>query len=240
MVYTAISTRKTIVGLTAAAVASTTLVASALGSAPTANATCASFFGLGNGGDCTSSFGGIAIAIGTGATATAMGFLSTAVAIGTDAQSLEYGALNLSVAVGTNGGAEAGSTTGADVGNIAISFGDDTAAVSGFGVGNIALNFGNGNTVAALGSLNTAYAIFSTKTKVTAQPGPLATAGSFFQTLATVTKKGPGININGISIGGAAAPAKTAHATPKTTAKAATATKGITRSAAAHKHTSTK
>lgn len=54
--------------------------ASVLASPPSANATCASFFGIGNGGGCTSSLTSIAIAIGEGATATATGTFSVAIA----------------------------------------------------------------------------------------------------------------------------------------------------------------
>jgi hypothetical protein len=40
---------------------------------------------------------------------------------------------------------------------------------------------------------------------VGAGPGPFAIAGSILQTGAHITKTGPGVNINGIVIGGAAA-----------------------------------
>jgi hypothetical protein len=54
-------------------------------------------------------------------------------------------------------------------------------------IGSVALNaFGSGNTVTAL-------------------PGPLAIAGAIFQNGKTITKVGPGFNINGIVVGGAAA-----------------------------------
>jgi hypothetical protein len=57
MTHTAISANKTVTGFAAAAVAAAALVASSLGSAPAAHATCASFWGIGNGGGCTSTFG---------------------------------------------------------------------------------------------------------------------------------------------------------------------------------------
>jgi hypothetical protein len=53
----------------ASAVAVGALATAGLGSAPSANATCASFFGIGNSADCTSSPTTIAIAIGNGAQA---------------------------------------------------------------------------------------------------------------------------------------------------------------------------
>ncbi len=59
--------------LVAGAAATGVLAAAALGSAPSANASCASFFGLGNSADCSSTPLSIAIAIGNGASAHANG-----------------------------------------------------------------------------------------------------------------------------------------------------------------------
>lgn len=69
------------------AVAVSALIAGAvaipgLGSAPTANATCASFFGIGNSAQCTSNLSSVAIALGTNATAHADGYFSIAFAAG--------------------------------------------------------------------------------------------------------------------------------------------------------------
>jgi hypothetical protein len=47
-----------------------------------------------------------------------------------------------------------------------------------------------------------AFSAFGSGNKVQAGPGSLALAGSIFQTGATVTKIGPGFNINGIVVGG--------------------------------------
>ena len=44
-----------------------TLATAGLGTAPTANATCASFWGINNGGGCTSTLFSVAVAIGPGA-----------------------------------------------------------------------------------------------------------------------------------------------------------------------------
>jgi hypothetical protein len=270
---TATPRNKGIAGLAAAVMASSVFIASALGSAPAANATCASFFGLGNGGGCTSTFGSAAIAIGTGATAEADGFFDTAVAVGTDTSALGFGALNLAAAIGTKGRAQAGSEGNNDFANLALDFGNRSTVFAysstGTGFGNIATNFGDVNTVYAIGSLNTAsnlgsastvaaegifenasnvagtnntveaattgspgfntaFAIFSNRSAVVAYPGPLALAGSVLQASGHVDKKGPGININGISFGGgsAAAPAKGAvFAGAKRTAGSAAAVK---------------
>jgi hypothetical protein len=261
MTHTAISANRTIVGLAAAAVATAAFAGSALGTAPAAHATCASFWGIGNGNGCTSTFGTMAIAIGTGASAEATGFFSTALAVGPDSNAQAFGSLSTAIAVGAEGGnlnaiAFAGRSAG-DFLNTAISLGSDTQAESDFGqtnVGNMALDLGYGddvrsggtfstamsvggnghypnNTVTANGTLNSAFALFGNGNHVTADPGPLAIAGSIGQTDQTVTKKGPGFNINGVTVGGAAAPAKAAVGTSK---------KGTTSSAAAVKHVSKK
>jgi hypothetical protein len=88
------------------------------------------------------------------------------------------------------------------------------------GIANNASNLGGGgNIVEAVTNtgtvgFNRAFAVFATNTTVVAFPGPFALAGSFFQNGVAVTKKGPGFNINGFRVGGAAAP---------TTAKSAAA-----------------
>jgi hypothetical protein len=252
MTHTAISANKTVTGFAAAAVAAAALVASSLGSAPAAHATCASFWGIGNGGGCTSTFGAVAIAIGPGAEAVARGIGATAVSIGNGAETAVNGAFSYGSSVG-NGLVFVGNINGTDFGNIAMSFGDDSETQAGNpgggGVFNMATNFGNGNSVFAFGSFNNAFAIFSSNTDVTAMPGPLATAGSIGQNGVNITKQGPGININGVRIGGAAAPtkaaanAKSASAVhPATTGKAGSVTglKKKAGSASAAKHTSTK
>ena len=150
------------------------LTAAALGiatveSVPTANATCASFFGLGSGGQCTSTIASIAIAIGENAEAHADGLLGAALTLGNNSNAVTFaGSLfNLAATLGDSNGSFAGgigslalaasginqtvlageSPTGGDFGNIAASFGapeaGDTIAK---GVGNISVNlFGSGD-----------------------------------------------------------------------------------------------
>ena len=57
--------------------------ATGLGLAPTANATCASIFGIGNSADCTSTLFSGALAIGDGAVAHADGLFGAAFVVGT-------------------------------------------------------------------------------------------------------------------------------------------------------------
>ena len=59
--------------LVACAVTGGLLAGAGLGGAPRANATCASFFGIGNSADCTSTLFSIAVALGDGASARADG-----------------------------------------------------------------------------------------------------------------------------------------------------------------------
>jgi hypothetical protein len=155
-----IPTNKAIGGFLVAAVATCSFAAAALGPAPTANATCASFFGLGNGNGCTSKFGGIAIAIGTDATAVATGFLSTAVAVGTDTEAFGFSNLGLAVALGNGDAAEVGSSAATDFASVAIDLGNHSDAVayspSANGFGNMAFNAGDSSGIYAEGALNTA------------------------------------------------------------------------------------
>jgi hypothetical protein len=296
MQRTAISANKTISGLAAAAVATAAFASSALGSAPAAHATCASFWGIGNGNGCTSTFGNVAIAIGTGATASAEGFLTTAVAAGTNSIARVFSGsfLSSATAFGDNGGSESfgvaqtamalgnrsialagtggsGAVTGFPnpIGGLAIDVAFNTPAVVSeavaVGNANVAINLGGtgSNIVEAFGTLNTAVNLFGSNNQAIAANfndlnnlpaafanfaftafgshvvteaggGPFAIAGSIGQTNTTVKKKGPGFNINGTSIGGAAAPANV---------KAAALSHGkkrTTGSAAAVKHSSKK
>ena len=75
-------TRSGAVGMLGATVLTGALVATALTSPATANATCASFFGIGNSAQCTSSLTSIAIALGPGTTAKATGLFTVAIANG--------------------------------------------------------------------------------------------------------------------------------------------------------------
>ena len=75
-------TNRALVGLLGGAMVSATFAAAALGSPATANATCASFFGIANSAQCTSSPTSIAIALGPGTTASATGLFTVAIANG--------------------------------------------------------------------------------------------------------------------------------------------------------------
>jgi hypothetical protein len=149
-----------------------------------ANATCASISGLSAGTGCQSTPTSIAVGLGNNATADSFGLLNTAVAVGDGASASSLGALNLAMAVGPdsfastegslNTAVAVGATGGidntaaiagfspADVGNVAISLGNDSVAQAGAssptlpGFGNLALNLGKGSFVSATGGLNTA------------------------------------------------------------------------------------
>jgi hypothetical protein len=125
------------------------------------------------------------------------------------------------------------------VGNIAINvLGDGTNygvrdnVVGAYGIGNTAVNlFGNNNNTSAgvpnHGALfSSAINLFGNNNQVRATPGPLAIAASIFQHVATVTKQGPGININGLTVGGAAAIGGAKTTTPKSAAAAHTGHSG--------------
>ncbi len=72
--------------LVATAVVSGVIAGAGLGLAPSANATCASFFGIGNSADCSSTLLSVAVAIGNGATAHADGLLGAAIVVGTNSK----------------------------------------------------------------------------------------------------------------------------------------------------------
>jgi hypothetical protein len=187
-----------------------------MGTAPAANATCASFFGLGNTGDCHSDFGSIAIAIGSNAIARAFGPFNVALAVGQQsyANSTPSSAFTLASAMGTSAVAQVNgilqaaisagtnSRTGAGLdaaplqfGNVALNFGNHissiTNGVSASGFGNMGVNVG-GNVVfvQATGFLNNATNLFGS-TDVDANGGALSWAFNVFGTGNQVTA-GPG------------------------------------------------
>jgi hypothetical protein len=281
-------------GVLLGALVSGALAAGTLTGAPTANATCASFFGINSGGDCTSNLTSIAIGIGNNAQAHADGFFGSAFSIGTkafagtgdaftfatavgdNAQARALGLFGIAAQLGPNGGtATQGSGSLGNIGaNIAISVAPaspDSTVTSAAGFGNIAVNLlGNASgfgthRVYAIGIVNIAtnllgtdngvyagspgtpgtgtfsFNAFGSGNKVLAGPGPLAVAGSILQTGQTITKAGPGFNINGVIIvGGAAAvrnaktsaPTAAAVHTGKGTASAASALGGTKKTAA--------
>jgi hypothetical protein len=163
-----------------AAVAPGIVAAASLLGAPTAGATCASFFGIGNSAFCTSSPTSVAIAIGDNAWARADGAFGTAIAIGDQSQAfIVLGRFNLATAVGYHTVAAAdydlslsfafGDRSLANaagqpgnklrVGDVAITFspGQPNGRAISDGVGSVALNFfGNGSTAYAAGRGSTA------------------------------------------------------------------------------------
>lgn len=154
------------------AVTAGALAVAALGSVPTANATCASFFGIGSGGQCTSTLTSIAIAIGTNAEAHADGILGAALTLGdSSSASTATGALlNIAATLGNSnqtiaGGlaslafvsnsinqtviAGAGSAIDGSLVNLAISLaGPEATQVLAAGIANFSLN------VAGTGSIS--------------------------------------------------------------------------------------
>ena len=274
-------------GVLLSALVSGALAAGTLTGTPTANATCASFWGIGNSADCTSNLFGLAIAIGPGAKASAYGAFGAAFSVGTGAAANVSDPFSFAVAAGDSAVAQGGGlfgiaaalgtktialTSGSpSLGNLGFNIAlnvsptNQTSQVTAIGVGNLAVNLfntggvqvvaegvaniasnvgGNGNTVVAGGGstsvLNTAFNLFGSGNIVKAAPGPLAVAGSILQTGATIKKVGPGFNINGIVVGGAAAvrnaktsaPTATAVRTGKGTASAASSVGGSKRTAA--------
>lgn len=191
-----------IIGSTAlGAFAAGTLISAGLAGAPTANATCASFWGLGNSADCTSTIGSVAIALGTGAQATATGLFGAAFAVGDNSTANNQGSLSFAVTagnssvayttglfdialqLGSGGQAQAGvlPSTGPIGLNLAINIGPGAnpySSVGANGLGNLAVNlFGTGtgafdtNQVAAAGIANIATNIGGRKNIVTAASG---------------------------------------------------------------------
>lgn len=257
------------------------LAAGALSSPPTANATCASFFGIGNSANCKSNLTSIAIAIGPNAKALALGYFGVSVSIGTAAVAFTPGIFAFATAVGDN----AQSVAGGEGLNIALNVTPATTVPKGSGAvadgfGNIGVNlFGSGTTVEghlvrASGILNTAMNLGGTDNKVwagegsdvlnaafnalgtgnfvatggvgalnlafntldgdnavIAAPGPLAIAGSIRQNGQATTKNGPGFNINGFKVGGAAAVA------PRNAAVPAVGSRSTAASRSSGKHT---
>lgn len=94
--------------LAGALATSAVTLAAGLGSAPPANATCASFFGIGNSANCSSNLTSIAIAVGTDAQAHADGLFGAAFAVGTDAKAVtQNGAFSFAVSAGDHNDADA-------------------------------------------------------------------------------------------------------------------------------------
>lgn len=154
-------------GLLATAFVSSALATTTLSGAPTADATCFSIFGIGNGNGCTSNPTSYAFALGEGATADAStGFFGGAVAVGNNAHATAaWSAFTLANAVGDNTSASAmfslfsflgqlGPGTMAVIGGpnlaIGVSNGIGTQATNIIGGFNVVAHSGPG-TAAALG-----------------------------------------------------------------------------------------
>ena len=124
------------------AVSTGALAAAAFAAAPHASASCASFFGIGNSADCTSTPTSFAIALGPGAKAYAQGTLGSAIAVG----ALSYASTDdntmLGSATALGNGAGAYLAGGARI-STAFSAGTDAAAVINGGVLNLAAGLGD-------------------------------------------------------------------------------------------------
>ncbi|WP_319432492.1 hypothetical protein [Mycobacterium sp. RTGN5] len=141
-------------GVVVGAIAAGVLATAGVGSTPTAQATCASFFGLGNSASCTSNPTSFAIAIGVGAQAHADGLFGTAFAVGAQAAAYTAGVLTFATAVGDHSAAASAGIVG-----MATQLGPNGyAATNGLNGGtnnpgfNFALNVSLGTT-AAIGSV---------------------------------------------------------------------------------------
>lgn len=155
---------------TVGAVVAGLVAAGGLATAPAANASCASFFGIGNSAGCVSNRTSIAIAIGDGATATANGLFGAAFAVGTNTSAVTEsgGVFNLAANVypGSEGRTSiAGGTLSAAV---AVGRGDNPsgsyAGAQMYAAGTTQVgNFALGPQTFAGGTGNLAVNLFSTR-----------------------------------------------------------------------------
>ena len=218
-------------GVLLGAVVSGALAAGALGGAPTAKADCASFFGIGNSANCTSTLFSMAIAVGSGATAYANGTFTIATAVGNYAYSETYGFGSIATQFGagfafasglfdvavsrthaqesalvyTNVAAQGDFGLAMNINSWGTEFHSEDIEVNG--VGNIAENFGgtNNNLTSTGSGGNVAFNVSGSGNTVYAGDGPLAIAGTIGRSRQRVTQAGPGININNGIVGVAAA-----------------------------------
>jgi len=145
-------------GASLGAVASGALAIGAPSQAPVANATCLSVFGIGNGGDCTSTIGSIAVGIGPGTMAGATGLFGVAFAVDAGAAAHSVGVVfGASFAVGS--GALAISSGVVDY---ALAVGNTANAAADGGL-NEAVAVGTGAGAEATGAANTASAASNAK-----------------------------------------------------------------------------
>ena len=187
---------------------------------------------LGPGSAATLGIGNIAVGLGegTGKSAAASGFVSSAWQLG-PGSAATLGTLSIAVGVG-KGKAGQTSTSAGGFASLALNLlggasADGISQVSSNGFFSAAVNIlGDDNEVTAaapsLPGANLALNIFGKGNTVSAGPGPLAFAGSIFQRGATVTKVGPGFNINGLAVPGVAS-VQSRSVTPAAATAAATA-----------------
>jgi hypothetical protein len=152
---------------------------------------------------------------------------------------------NVAINLGNHSATGFNTANAIGIGNSAINVGGYGAEVAAYGFFSTAGNlFGNNDVFSGTSSPggsshptgvgNVAFSAFGTGNFVMANPGPFAIAGALSQQGAVIIKESAGFNINGIKVGGAAAPAKAA-----TTVKAAASGSSknrTTSSAAAVKH----
>ncbi len=130
------------VGTVTLGAAVTAAFASLLVGQGTANAACASFWGLGGGAQCSSTFGNTAIALGTTDTAHAVGgFGNTALSSGAYAQAVASGgAFNTAIALG-----DRATAASAGFASTSLAVGKNTTAIAA-GVGSLAADIGDNST----------------------------------------------------------------------------------------------
>ncbi|WP_059017094.1 hypothetical protein [Mycobacterium sp. M26] len=166
--------------LAGSVVLSAALAAGSLVGAPSANATCASVFGLGNSADCTSGLFSVAIAIGPNAKATALAPLSLSLALGGSATSTAEAGMpinggNLTLAIG-------GVAATKGLGNLAVGIGGSAFANGGI---NAALTLlPNGGLTSANGYASLAVLAFSTA------GGNVYTSGNLNASVVTLSNGG--------------------------------------------------
>lgn len=231
-------------GNSTACSSSPTTIAIAIGTGAEAHAEGAlgTAFALGNG-----AFAGFYGSLGT---ATALGDSSSAVAANlgvafsagshavTHAGAAPTEVFNLAVSLGSSDAEATG------LGDVSVNLFGSGSQVLSFGTGSVAFNTGDQSQVTAWGTLvsatnlggyqihvdtasgssaSSAFNVLGSGNWVEAHTGPFAIAGSVFQSGAMISQGGPGIHINGLKAGSAAAtqPAAT------TTAAKHTATKGL-------------
>jgi hypothetical protein len=133
-----------------------------IGDSPHSDATCASFFGIGNSAECTSNL------------------LSWAIAVGDEAEAHANGTFGGAFVIGEN---NTGATGAGSIFNLAISaFGSNNSATAEGAIANFATNIGgNDNTVQTTGSLfNTATNILGSGNTVTTRAGYVNWARNVF------------------------------------------------------------